>query len=154
MALAKGLGGGIPLAALVAHQDVCCFDHRDQGGTFNGNAFAMAVGCAVMEEIAKPGFLPRVAQTGTYLADGLEGLSHKHQCRGVRGKGLLLALDLGREIGPDVVTAVFQRGLLINAPRPDSLRFMPALTVTHDEIDQMIGVLDATLEQMKNARLE
>jgi acetylornithine/N-succinyldiaminopimelate aminotransferase len=150
MALGKGLGGGLPLAALVAHQDVCCFDHGDQGGTFNGNAFVTAVGCAVMEEIAKPGFLPRVAQTGAYLADGLEGLSRKHQCRGVRGKGLLLAIDLGREIAPDVAAEALQRGLLINAPRPDSLRFMPALTVTLDEIDQMIGILDAILEQIES----
>ena len=118
MTLAKGLGGGIPLAALVAHEDVCCFEHGDQGGTFNGNAFATAVGCAVMEEIAKPGFLPRVAQTGSYLGAALEGLSRRHGCGGVRGRGLLLALDLGREIGPQVATAAFERGLLINAPRP------------------------------------
>ena len=145
MTLGKGLGGGVPLAALVAHEDVCCFDHGDQGGTFNGNAFATAVGCAVMEEIAKPGFLPRVARTGAYLADRLETLSRKHGCGGVRGKGLLLALDLGRDIGPGVVAHALQRGLLINAPRPDTLRFMPALTVTNEEIDLMIGTLDEVL---------
>jgi acetylornithine/N-succinyldiaminopimelate aminotransferase len=148
MALAKGLGGGIPLGALVAHEDVCCFDHGDQGGTFNGNAFATAVGCAVMEEIAKPGFLPRVAQIGIYLHGSLEGLSRKYHLGGVRGKGLLLALDLKREIGLDVAARSFQRGLLINAPRPDSLRFMPALTVTREEIDHMTGVLDAVLEEV------
>src|SRR5436190_3360976 len=100
LVLGKGLGGGIPLAALVAHEEVCCFEHGDQGGTFNGNAFATAVGCAVMEEIGKLGFLPLVARTGAYLAQRLEALSRKHRCGGVRGKGLLLALDLGREIGP------------------------------------------------------
>jgi acetylornithine/N-succinyldiaminopimelate aminotransferase len=150
LVLGKGLGGGIPLAALVAHEEVCCFEHGDQGGTFNGNAFATAVGCAVMEEIAKPGFLPRVAATGTYLAGYLERLSRKHGCGGVRGRGLLLALDLGREIGPGVVAQAFQRGVLINAPRPDCLRFMPALTVTHEEIDVMIAVLDEVLEQMRD----
>jgi len=150
MVLAKGLGGGIPLGALVAHEDVCCFEPGDQGGTFNGNAFATAVGCAVMEEIAKPGFLPAVAGTGAYLADRLEGLSRKHRCGGVRGRGLLLAIDLGRETGPEVATEALRRGLLINAPRPDSLRFMPALTVTPDEIDEMIDILDATLEEIAN----
>jgi acetylornithine/N-succinyldiaminopimelate aminotransferase len=150
MTLGKGLGGGIPLAALVAHEDVCCFDHGDQGGTFNGNAFATAVGCAVMEEIAKPGFLPRVAATGTYLAGYLERLSRKHGCGGVRGKGLLLALHLGSEIGPAVVAQAVQRGVLLNAPRPDSLRFMPALTVTHEEIDLMIEALDEILERVGN----
>jgi acetylornithine/N-succinyldiaminopimelate aminotransferase len=147
MALGKGLGGGIPLAALVAHENVCCFEHGDQGGTFNGNAFAAAVGCAVMDEIAKPGFLPRVAKTGEYLTKRLEELSREHRCGDVRGKGLLLALDLGRPIGPDVVTQAMQRGLLINAPRPNSLRFMPALTVTQKEVDHMIKILDAVLER-------
>jgi acetylornithine/N-succinyldiaminopimelate aminotransferase len=152
MTLGKGLGGGLPLAALVATEEVCCFDHGDQGGTFNGNAFATAIGCAVMEEIAKPGFLSRVVQTGAYLADRLEALSRKHGGGGVRGRGLLLAIDLGSEIGPAVVAEALRRGLLINAPRPDSLRFMPALTVTHDEIDEMISILDATLKQTADAR--
>jgi len=102
-----------------------------------------------MEEIAKPGFLPKVVRTGAYLAESLAMLSRKHQGGGVRGKGLLLAIDLGGEIGPAVVGQALKRGLLINAPRPDSLRFMPALTVTYDEINQMIGILDATLEQIE-----
>jgi len=150
MTLGKGLGGGVPLGALVAHEDVCCFDHGDQGGTFNGNAFVTAVGCAVIDEIAKPGFLPKVVQAGAYLANRLETLSRKHGGSGVRGKGLLLAIDLGREIGPAVVAEALLRGLLINAPRPDSLRFMPALTVTHDEIDEMISILDAVLRHVRD----
>jgi acetylornithine/N-succinyldiaminopimelate aminotransferase len=145
MTLGKGLGGGIPLAALVAHERVCCFEHGDQGGTFNGNAFATAVGCAVMTEIARPGFLAGVTQMGLYLAGGLEALSRRHQCGGVRGRGLLLGLDLAREIGPQVVASAFARGLLVNSPRPDTLRFMPALTVTRDEIDQMLGILEQVL---------
>jgi acetylornithine/N-succinyldiaminopimelate aminotransferase len=59
----------------------------------------------------------------------------------VRGKGLLLALELGREIGSQVVQAALQRGLLINSPRPASLRFMPALNVTRAEIGEMLGAL-------------
>jgi acetylornithine/N-succinyldiaminopimelate aminotransferase len=145
--LGKGLGGGAPLAALVARRDVVCFEPGDQGGTFNGNALMCAVGCAVMEEIAKPGFLARVTETGGYLARALAALSEKHGCGGVRGKGLLLALDLKREIGPRVVDICRERGLLINSPRPDSLRFMPALTVAPREVDQMIGTLDHALEK-------
>jgi acetylornithine/N-succinyldiaminopimelate aminotransferase len=145
MTLGKGLGGGIALGALVAHQDVCCFEHGDQGGTFNGNAFATAVGCAVMEEIGRLGFLQQVSEMGIYLAAHLDKLSRRHGCGAVRGKGLLLALDLKRDVGPAVAAAALARGVLINAPRPDSLRFMPALNVTRSEIDQMIGVLDAVL---------
>jgi acetylornithine/N-succinyldiaminopimelate aminotransferase len=145
MTLAKGLGGGVPLAALVAHKDVSVFDYGDQGGTFCGNPLMAAVGCAVIEEITKPGFLTRVTQAGDHLAARLHALSLKHHCGEIRGKGLLRALDLKREIASDVAAKALAQGLLINAPRPDSLRFMPALNVTDAEIDQMADILDAVL---------
>ncbi len=145
MTLGKGLGAGIPLAALVAQERVCCFDLGDQGGTFNGNPLVSAVGCAVMEEVGKPGFLDQVRQNGAYLAAALEKLSRRRRCGEVRGKGLLLALDLGRDIGGEIANQAFKRGLLINSPRPSSLRFMPALNVTTDEIDQMITGLEEAM---------
>jgi acetylornithine/N-succinyldiaminopimelate aminotransferase len=148
MTLGKGLGGGAPLAALVADERVCCFDHGDQGGTFNGNALMTAVGCAVMEEIARPGFLAQVRSTGDHLWRQLERLAGKHGFKGVRGRGLLLALDLGRDIAPAIAAAAFRLGLLINAPRPDSLRFMPALNVTKAEVDLMIDRLDRAVAQI------
>ncbi len=148
MTLGKGLGGGVPLAALVAHRDVSCFDHGDQGGTFGGNPLMAAVGCAVMEEITKPGFLARVTQAGAVLTRHLQGLSRKHGCGEVRGRGLLLALDLKREIATRVSDLALARGLLVNAPRPDSLRFMPALTVSDGEIEQMAAILDGVLEDV------
>ncbi len=148
MTLAKGLGGGVPLAALVADREVCCFDYGDQGGTFCGNPLMAAVGCAVIDEVTKPGFLARVTQAGDHLASGLRALSRKHGCGEVRGKGLLLALDLKREIGPRLVDLSLARGLLINAPRTDALRFMPALTVSNAEIDQMCDILDGVLDEM------
>jgi acetylornithine/N-succinyldiaminopimelate aminotransferase len=145
MTLAKGLGGGVPLAALVAHKDVSVFDYGDQGGTFCGNPLMAAVGCAVIEEITKPGFLTRVTQAGDHLAARLHALSLKHHCGEIRGKGLLRALDLKRDIAPGVAAEALAQGLLINAPRSDSLRFMPALNVTDAEIDQMADILDAVL---------
>lgn len=148
MTLGKGLGGGVPLGALVASRAVSCFAHGDQGGTFNGNPLMTAVGCAVLEELAKPGFLAQVADTGDYLAERLSVLSIKHGAGLVRGRGLLLALDLGRAIGPQIVEKARERLLLINAPRPDSLRFMPALTVSRGEIDQMIEILDGVMAEL------
>ena len=71
MTLAKGLGGGVPLAALVAHRDVCCFEYGDQGGTFCGNPIMAAVGCAVMEAVTRPGFLARVTAAGERSGGGL-----------------------------------------------------------------------------------
>ncbi len=148
MTLGKGLGGGVPLGALVAKRDVMCFAHGDQGGTFNGNPLMTAVGCAVMEEVAKPGFLARVTENGVYLAERLAELSRVHGCGVVRGRGLLLALDLKRPIGPALVERARAQGLLINAPRPDALRFMPALTVSRAEIDRMIEILGGVLAEV------
>jgi len=148
MTLAKGLGGGVPLAALVAHRDVCCFEYGDQGGTFCGNPLMTAVGCAVIEEVTRPGFLTRVTQAGAYLAKRLLALSARYGCGEVRGQGLLLALDLQRDVASKVVEQALTRGLLINGPRPDSLRFMPSLTVTDAEIDTMADSLDTVLRDV------
>jgi len=145
MTLAKGLGGGVPLAALLAHRDVACFEPGDQGGTFCGNPIMAAVGCAVMQQITQPGFLDAVTQAGEHLANRLKALSQRHGCGEVRGKGLLRALNLRRDIAMQVAEQALQRGLLLNAPRPDSLRFMPSLTVTLEEIDRMIDILDGVL---------
>jgi len=152
MTLAKGLGGGVPLAALIAHRDVCCFEYGDQGGTFCGNPLMAAVGCAVIEELTKPGFLDRVVRTGDYLAGRLRTLSRKYGYGEVRGMGLLLALDLRWDIAAEIVDLARTRGLLINGPRPDSLRFMPALTVTDEEIDRMIEILDNVLQEVSARR--
>jgi len=145
MTLAKGLGGGVPLAALVAHRDVCCFEYGDQGGTFGGNAIMAAVGCTIMDTVTAPGFLERVTVAGERLGNGLRALSRRHGCGEVRGRGLLRALNLKREDAASVVDRAMAEGLLLNGPRPDSLRFMPALTVSDEEIDRMLDILDAVL---------
>ena len=97
MTLGKMLGGGVPLAALVATENVCCFDPGDQGGTFNGNPLMAAVGCAVLDAVLAPGFLDNVRQRGAWLAGQLREVSSLHGLGEVRDAGLLLALDLGRK---------------------------------------------------------
>lgn len=147
MTLGKGIGAGVPLAALLAKTAVCCFEHGDQGGTYNGNPLMCAAGLAVLEEVARPAFLKAVIDTGAYLAKRLEKLSAEHSLGAVRGRGLLLALDLGQPSGGDLVTLAREAGLLINSPRPDSLRFMPALNISSADIDAMIDVLGAVLRR-------
>lgn len=142
MTLAKGLGGGVPISALLADAAVCCFAPGDQGGTFGGNALMAAVGCAVVETVSDPVFLARVQQAGLRLARRLRDLSQRHGLGEVRGRGLLLALGTGTVSAPDVAEAALAAGLLVNAPRADSLRFMPALNVSDDEIDAMAEMLD------------
>src|SRR6202040_4193051 len=118
MTLGKGIGGGVPLAALLATEAVSCFEHGDQGGTFNGNALMCAAGLAVLEQVAKPEFLKTAVDTGMFLEAELQRLSARHGLGEVRGRGLLLALDLKLPMG----AAIVAQGLL-NAPRPDTLRF-------------------------------
>ncbi|HZP85580.1 MAG TPA: acetylornithine transaminase [Burkholderiales bacterium] len=142
MTLGKGIGGGVPLAALMAKKAVCCFEHGDQGGTYNGNPLMCAVGLAVLDVVSTPAFLAGVVETGAYLCDQLEALSKRLQLGEVRGRGLLVALDLGRAAGSNLVNAAREQGLLINSPRPESLRFMPALDIGKSEIDAMIEILE------------
>lgn len=142
MTLGKGLGGGVPLAALLADEAICCFEPGDQGGTFNGNPLMAAVGSAVVDTVGMPEFLSHVVAAGAHLSAGLTALSEKYGFGAVRGRGLLLALDLKAQAGPAIVAAALANGLLINAPRADSLRFMPALNVSLEEIDQMLALLD------------
>ncbi|HEU4438163.1 MAG TPA: acetylornithine transaminase [Methylomirabilota bacterium] len=147
MTLGKGLGGGAPLAALLAAEPACCFDYGDQGGTFNGSALMTAIGSAVVETVARPEFLAAVRATGDYLAERLRQFSAALGHGEVRGRGLLLALQLRGLDAGKVARNALDRGLLINAPRPDTLRFMPALNVTRDEIDQMLELLEAVLRE-------
>jgi acetylornithine/N-succinyldiaminopimelate aminotransferase len=152
MTLGKGIGGGVPLAALLATKAVSCFRHGDQGGTFNGNPLMCAAGLAVLQQVAAPDFLKSVADTGRYLESELQRLSARHGLGEIRGRGLLLALDLKVPIATSIVAQAFDDGVLLNAPQPDALRFMPALNVTRQEVALMIDCLDAVLTKMGVAR--
>ena len=151
MTLGKGIGGGVPLAALLCTDDVACFVPGDQGGTYNGNALMTAVGISVIDQLLAPGFLQSVITKGELLQSELLKLSSEFSLKGERGKGLLRALMLGKDIGGklvDLARDLEPEGLLINSPRPDLLRFMPALTVSNDEIRQMCAILRVLLKKV------
>ncbi|WP_148317865.1 acetylornithine transaminase [Achromobacter xylosoxidans] len=152
MTLAKGIGGGVPLAALLARQEVCVFSHGDQGGTYNGNPLMAAVGVAVFDALAAPGFMESVNARAKQLSEGLLALSAKYGMKSERGMGLLRALIMDRDDGPAIVEAarnLAPNGLLLNAPRGNLLRFMPALNVTAEEIDTMLTQLDGLIERVR-----
>ena len=153
MTLGKGIGGGVPLAALLATEYASCFEHGDQGGTFNGNPLMCAAGLAVIEQVAAPAFLKSATDAGLFLESELQKLSARHGLGDVRGRGLLLALDLKLAIGASIVAQAFAEGVLLNSPQPDALRFMPALNVTREEISLMIDCLDGILIKAGAARL-
>ena len=150
MTLGKGIGGGVPLAALMATDAVACFVPGDQGGTYNGNPLMTAVGISVVEQLLAPGFLESVKAKGELLKSELLKLCAEFNLEGERGEGLLRALMLGKDIGGKLVDLARERspeGLLINSPRPNLLRFMPALNVSDDEIHQMCSMLRELLKE-------
>jgi acetylornithine/N-succinyldiaminopimelate aminotransferase len=148
MTLGKGLGGGVPISALLAKQSCCCFEYGDQGGTFSGTPLITAAGVAVIRTLLAEGCLPSVRQMGAQLADRLVAISKEFGLGEVRGAGALLALELGRDIGAAVVTAARAKGLLLNAPRPHCLRFMPALNSTSAEIVEGLGLMRQVLKEL------
>lgn len=152
MTLAKGIGGGVPLAALLAREEVSVFSHGDQGGTYNGNPLMAAVGLAVIDTLLAPGFMESVNARARQLSEGLLALSTKWGMGGERGMGLLRALILNGDDGPAIVDAARHlnpQGLLLNAPRANLLRFMPALNVTQDEVAQMLALLDEVIASVR-----
>ncbi len=161
MTLGKGIGAGVPLAALCAKEAVSLFEPSEQGGTYNGNPLMAAVGCAVMEAMLAPGFLESVADKGRYLGEALTGLVSEQELSHERGWGLLRALDLGADIASEVVSYARDRlekhpgwegqGLLLNAPRPNLLRFMPALNLSYGEIDQMIEGVRIAIDAVRSS---
>lgn len=151
MTLGKGIGGGVPLAALMATDAVACFVPGDQGGTYNGNPLMTAVGISVIEQLLAPGFLESVRAKGELLSKELLSISAEFNLGGERGEGLLRALILTSDIGGKLVELARDRnpeGLLINSPRPDLLRFMPALNIADNEIRQMCNILRELLKQV------
>ncbi|QWD80688.1 acetylornithine transaminase [Polynucleobacter sp. MWH-Spelu-300-X4] len=152
MTLGKGIGGGVPLAALLATDAVACFEPGDQGGTYNGNPLMTAVGCSVIEQLLAPGFLDEVIAKGAYLRELLLDISQEFGFEGERGEGLLRALKLNRDIGPEIVERARNLepiGLLLNSPRPNLLRFMPALNISREELKKMAEMLKGILKEMQ-----
>jgi acetylornithine/N-succinyldiaminopimelate aminotransferase len=150
MTLGKGIGGGVPLAALLCKDALNCFAPGDQGGTYGGNPLMAAVGLAVVDTVCDEGFLAQVRQRAEHLARGLQAVVYDHDLVAERGAGLLRALVLPCDRAPQVVAAaqaLSPVGLLINAPRPNLLRLMPALTISDDEIDQGLQLLRQALRE-------
>lgn len=145
MTLGKGLGGGFPVSALLAKDRVCVFEAGDQGGTFCAQPLAMVAAKTVIELMLKKNIPRRAKSRGNYLRRHLKDLGAEFGFTDIRGKGLLMAVDLPREVGAEAAAKALEKGLLLNAPRPDTLRFMPALTVSKGEIDEMVEILRGVL---------
>jgi acetylornithine/N-succinyldiaminopimelate aminotransferase len=145
MTLGKGLGGGFPVAAFLAKDNVCVFEAGDQGGTYGGQPLAMTAAYTVVNHMIDKKIPDRARRRGNSLKRKLRKLGKETGLTNIRGTGLLVAVDLPHDLGAAVVAQAFDNGLLINAPKPNALRFMPALTVSDAEVDEMLDILHGTL---------
>jgi len=152
--LGKGLGGGVPLAALLARGKACCFDVGELDGTHHGNALMASAGLAVLDAVLEHGFMDHVRGSGVYLGEGLARLAYRYDHGQLRGHGLMWGLTLSEDSAEAVVKAALHEGLILNAPQPNCLRFTPALTVSKSNIDEMLLRLARAFSRVRTAQLQ
>jgi acetylornithine aminotransferase len=142
MTLAKGLGGGVPIGAVVAFGERVrgLLTAGQHGSTFGGNPLAAAAGLAVLDAITGAGLLEHVRAVGDHLATAVRALDHP-QVTEVRGRGLLRALDFGSDIAAAVSAAALEQGFIVGAVTPSAIRLAPPLIVTADQLDTFVSVL-------------
>jgi acetylornithine/N-succinyldiaminopimelate aminotransferase len=148
MTLAKGIGGGFPLSALLTKEKFNIFEAGEQGGTYSGQPLAMAVGMAVMKEIIEKDIAANAQSKGNYIVKKLNELKNEFSLKDIRGKGLLLAIDLPAAKGSKITSECFKEGLIINSPQPSTIRLIPPLIVTEKEIDDMLQILSSVLKRV------
>jgi predicted acetylornithine/succinylornithine family transaminase len=151
MTVAKGLGGGVPIGALLAGPRADVFTPGDHGSTFGGNPLACAAGTAVMRTIASDGLVEHAARIGDYLGESVMGLARGAPIAGVRGRGLMLGVALQADIAPQVAAAALRRGLIVNAIGQRTLRLVPPLVLTRDDVDTAVARLEQAFSDVAGA---
>lgn len=144
--LAKGLGGGIPIGAMIAKREVAdLFSPGRHASTFGGNPLSTRAALAVLDVIQDEDLVNKACELGGYLISKLEDLKKRHTfIKEVRGKGLMVGVELDFE-GGGIVKRCLSKGLLINCTMDRVLRFLPPLVVKKEEIDEAIQILDEVL---------
>ncbi len=148
MTLAKGIGGGYPLSALLVKEEFNIFEPGDQGGTYSAQPLGMAAGLAVVGEIINKNLAHNANIQGEYIIKRLNEIKDKYKLTKIRGKGLLLAFDITEDKGSEIVEECLNEGLLINSPRPSIIRLMPPLIITENDTDKMLNILCSVLDKV------
>jgi len=149
MALAKGLGSGVPIGAFLAKNRAAVFEPGEHGSTFGGNPLACAAGYATLKYVLGHNVVENCRVVGDYLMQSLKGLEAKSDfIVDVRGRGLLVALEFSRDVSADVVQACLEQGLLLNAVKPNAIRFMPPLIIGKSEVDEAVDILEKVLVEV------
>lgn len=153
ISLAKGLGAGVPVGAMLATEELAAeLVPGKHGTTFGGNPLAMRAVIAVQEELEQHGLRASVPVKAERLGAGLEArIAARPELRGLRGFGLMRALLFEEDRAADVAARCLRRGLLVNAVRPNAIRFLPPLVVTEEDIDEGLARLDLALADVFDA---
>ncbi len=149
MTLAKALGGGISIGAIVARPETAAFlKPGTHASTFGGNPLACAAALAVIETVEREGLLENSVKMGAYLVERLRELGARHQglVREVRGLGLMVGMDLTRP-GADLAAACLEEGLLVNCTHESVMRFVPAMNVNREVLDEGLEIFAKCLER-------
>ncbi len=147
--LAKGLGGGVPIGAMLAKDEVAeIFQPGDHASTFGGNPLVTNVALNVCKVVFHEDFLKEVQEKGKYMSDKLKDLKERFSFPGkVKGKGLMIGMDYPGDAG-EIVNKMLEKNILINAIGGKTLRFVPPLNVKYDEIDIVIRALEEVFEEV------
>ena len=147
MTLAKALGSGAPLGAFCSKEFCSVLEPGDHGSTFGVNALTTASGAAAAEFMVENNIPELSLETGKYMMESLSKLMSKYQIiTEVRGMGLLIGMEMNKDISGDIVSKSLEKGLLINAVRPNMIRFMPPLNVSKQEVDTAINIIESILK--------
>ena len=139
MTVAKGLGGGVPIGAILATPRADVFEPGDHGSTFGGGPLACAAAVAVMQVLERDRLVEHAAEIGDYLAESLSALAGRGApIAGVRGRGLMLGIALSDDIARAVAAAALDQGLIINAIGERTLRLVPPLVISYAEVDEAV----------------
>ena len=148
LTLAKGMGSGYPIAAMMCQSALDIFEPGDQGGTYTAQPLGMAVGKAVLETLIKDNLSENAYRMGAYLKEELRKLPETVGVQNIRGKGLLIAFDLSDEKGSELVDRAMEKGLIINSPKPNSIRLIPPLIITPSHCDEFVTLLKSVLSSV------
>lgn len=148
MTLAKGLGSGVPIGACLARAAVAeLFTPGSHGSTFGGNPLACRVGCTVLEIIQEQGLLENAARQGEHLLARLRMELEEHpQVRAIRGKGLMIGIELASPYRDLAQRAAQEHGLLINVTRGKIIRLLPPLTLERKEVEMIVRAITRLLD--------
>ncbi len=153
LAVAKALAGGVPIGAFLTKDSAALLGPGEHGTTFGGNALACEVGYSVLKYMIDNDLPAQVTKRGEHLERRLISLADRQpMVTEVRGKGLIWAIELDRPVSEAVVGRCLEEGLLINGVKPTALRFVPPFTVSEEELDRAVDIVERVLGEISEEK--